>query len=273
MNMPLTFDGLYAKFVRRGLPADYARRATSEIVDHYADLMIELRAAGMNEPEATAEAERRLGDQHTVVKKTVREYQKRYWCARWPLITFLLAPIPVLIASWYAFGLAVYLVVYAVVKLGLVRYADPDAMFMALPVGVKSATLFAMFLVVPAMVVYGYARLAKRAAVNWQWVVLVACVLGVVCGAMKWERVVPGRMKMYDRLTMRELEAPQGDYVLTLAMPVIAESWTWQNFHRWFLSSPRQLCQLLLPIVLAAALLARWRHLMLRSERQFCSPC
>ena len=33
------------------------------------------------------------------MKKTVREYQRRYWCGRWPLITFLLGPIPLLLLA------------------------------------------------------------------------------------------------------------------------------------------------------------------------------
>jgi hypothetical protein len=267
--------GLAVQLIRRGLPADYSQRAASEIADHYCDLVNELQFAGMTGPQAAIEAENRLGDERTLVKRTVREYQRRYWCARWPLLTFFLAPIPMLIAAWYAFGLAVYLVVIASSKLGLTPTSDPDTMFIALPVEVKYATLSAMFLIVPASVMYGYARLARRAALGWQWIVLVACILGLCTSAWKWERIGPGsRIKMYDRQTLNELEQPpQPDFVLVLGMPVVGESWTWSAFHRWFLARPVQLCQTLLPAAMSAALLFRWRRLALRTERLTVAGC
>lgn len=275
MNTPESLNGLCAKFVRRGLPPDYAQRANAEIADHYSDLMTELQVSGMSASQATTEAEKRLGDERTLVKRTVREYQRRYWCARWPLITFLLAPAPVMIATWFACGWSLWLVVMILSKLGLTPTTDPDTMFIALPVAVKYATLAGTFLVVPAMVTYFYARLAKRAALGWQWVLLVACVLGLFTSAMKWERIGPGsRITMYDRQTMNELEQPpQPDFVLMLGMPIVGESWTWHAFHRWFLASPLQLCQTLVPAAMAAALLFRWRQLALRADRLTVAGC
>jgi hypothetical protein len=266
---------LHAKLIRRGLPAEYAQRAASEIADHYCDLMTELEATGMSAAQATTEAECRLGDEHLLVKKTVREYQRRYWCARWPLITFFLAPIPVLIGAWHAFGLAVLILVTAVCKLGLTPSSDPDAMIDAFPVALKFAMLTSTFFIVPALVIYGYARLAKRAAVGWQWIVLVACVLSLTTSAMKWERIGPGsRITMSDLHTGQELaHPPQPDFVLMMGLPVFGESWTWPAFQRWFLTSPTHLCQSLLPAALAAALILRWRQLAIRRESYACTVC
>jgi hypothetical protein len=275
MNTPVSLNGLNTRLIRCGLPADYAERAAAEIADHHSDLMTELESAGMSASQAATEAERRLGDERLLVKKTVREYQRRYWCARWPLITFLIAPIPVLVAAWYAFSLAVYLVVLGFSKLGLTPTTDPNTMFLALPVAVKFMTLTAMFLIVPALVMYGYARLAWRAALDWRWVVFVACVLGLCTSAMKWERIGPGsRITMSDRHTGKEIAHPsQPDFVLMLGMPVVAEAWTWHSFHRWFLSNPVQLCQTLLPAALAAALILHWRQLALRHESLGSTAC
>jgi hypothetical protein len=275
MNTPESLNGLHAKFIRLGLPAEYAQRAASEIADHYCDLMTELEATGMSAAQATTEAECRLGDEHLLVKKTVREYQRRYWCARWPLVTFFIAPIPAMIATWFACGWSLYFVVFFLSNLGLTPSSDPDTMFIALPMEVKFATLTATFLVIPAMVVYGFARLAKRAALGWQWVVLVACMLGLFTSTMKWERIGPGsRITMYDRQAMNELEQPpQPDFILMLGMPVVEDCWNWSAFQRWFLSNPVQLCQTLLPAAMAAALLIRWRQLALRRESLACIAC
>ncbi len=268
MNTPESLNGLHAKLIRRGLPAEYAQRAASEIADHYCDLMTELEATGMSAAQAATEAECRLGGERTLVKKMVREYQRRYWCARWPLITFLIAPIPTMIAVWFAIGWSLYLIAFAVSKLGLTSAVELDTMFRALPGAVKYATLVGIFLAAPAIVTYFYARLARRAALGWQWVVLLACILGLFTSVWKWERIGPqSQITMYDRQTGKELEQPpQHDVILMLGLPVVAECWTWSAFHRWFFSNPLQMCQILLPAALAAALLLRWRQLAFRAQ-------
>ena len=119
MNTPDALNELYAQLVRRGLPAEYARRAAAELVDHLRDLLDELQAVGMSESQAAAEASHRLGDSRTLVKKTVREYQRRYWCGRWPLITFLLGPIPVLVFTWVVFCFVAFCLLWPLDKLGL----------------------------------------------------------------------------------------------------------------------------------------------------------
>src|SRR5262245_24633402 len=98
-------EDMVAELIRRGLPADYARRAASELADHHRDLVEEMQAAGWTESYALSEASRRLGEPRKLVKNTVREYQNRYWCGRWPLLTFLLGPIPGLLVVWLITGL------------------------------------------------------------------------------------------------------------------------------------------------------------------------
>jgi hypothetical protein len=275
MDTPELLNEFSSTLVRRGVPIEYAQRAANEFADHHSDLIDELRATGMNEADAAAEASHRLGDSRTLLRRTVRQYQQRYWCGRWPLITFLLGPVPVMIAVWFAGGWSLWLMVSILSKFGLTPTTDPDTLFIALPVEVKYGTLVGTFLVVPAVVTYFYARLARRAALGWQWVVLVACLLGLFTSTTKWERIGPGtRITMYDRQTMQELEQPpEPDFVLVLGMPVVAKSWTWTAFHRWFLASPVHLCQVLVPGAMAAVLLLRWRQLALRSQFGTITDC
>jgi hypothetical protein len=98
-------DSIVAELIRRGLPATYAERAAAELADHHRDLVDELQAAGWTDFHAELEASRRLGDPLSLLKKTVREYQRRYWCGRWPLLTFFLGPIPTLLIVWLVSGL------------------------------------------------------------------------------------------------------------------------------------------------------------------------
>jgi hypothetical protein len=273
MNTPEVLDGLYARLVHRGLPADYARRAAAEIADHHRDLLDELQAAGMSQPQASAEASRRLGDERVLIKRTIREYQRRYWCARWPLITFLLGPIPMMIAKWFAAGLVMWLIVGLLTRLGLTGSSDPNEAFSSLPVEVKFAFLIGLFWAIPAVVTYGYVRLARRAALGWQWVALVACILGIFAGAMKWDRIGPDSgITMRDWQTLRPLEQPhKPDFVVVIAFPFHSQAWS--EMRRWWLTDPVQLCQLFLPAIIAAVLLLRGRQLALRAERLAVDAC
>lgn len=275
MNTLESLNGMTSELMRRGLPADYAQRAACELADHHRDLVDELQAGGMNDSEVTTEASRRLGNSQTLVKKTVREYQRRYWCGRWPLITFLLAPVPALIAAWTATAFAVFLVVYVLTKLGLTGINDPDVAFSILPVGVKYAVLIGLSLVIPAFVLYAFARLAKRAALGWQWVVLVACILGLFASMMKWERIGPGsRITMRDWQTLQPLEQPQQpDFVIVMMLPIHSQSWSWSEMRGFWLSNPVQACQLLLPAAVAVVFLLRGRQLALDTARLAVDGC
>jgi hypothetical protein len=274
MNAPEVPNGMVSDLVRRGLPSEYAQRAATEFADHHRDLLEELQSTGFSESQAMTEASRRLGDARALAKKTVREYQRRFWCGRWPLVTFLFGPLPVAIAAWFATGLAVWLVVSVLTAIGLTGTNDPDAAFRALPVGVKYAVLAGIFLVIPAGVMYFFARLARRAALGPQWIVLVACILGLSAGACKWERIGPGsKIVMRDRQTLQPLEQPkEPDFVLMMWVPINEQAWSWREVRGFFLSSPVQSCQLLLPVAIAAVILRR-RRLALRQEWLAISGC
>src|ERR1700755_1093009 len=90
MNTPESLNGMLPDLIRRGLPSEYAQRAAAEFADHHHDLVEELQATGFSESQAQTEAS-----------------QGRFWSARWPLITFLLAPIPTFIAVWLASGYSI----------------------------------------------------------------------------------------------------------------------------------------------------------------------
>lgn len=116
---PVAPEIIAAELVRRGLPVDYAQRAAEEIADHHRDLTEECRANNIDEPVAEREATRRLGDPRTLVKKTVREYQRRHWCGRWRLLTFLFGPIVFAVASFVAILLLVYCICMPLEQLGI----------------------------------------------------------------------------------------------------------------------------------------------------------
>lgn len=99
---------LYAELIRRGLPADYAQRTADELDDHRADLLADLHSADADNPDEIANE--RLGETRQLAKKIARDYQRRSWFGRWPLISFLIAPVVILNAVWTAIIYAIYLV-------------------------------------------------------------------------------------------------------------------------------------------------------------------
>lgn len=258
---PVVPEKFATELIRRGLPVEYAQRAAQELADHRCDVISELELGGMESTTAAQEAARRLGDDRLLVKKTVREFQRRHWCARWRLFTFLLAPIPALVAVWYAMAMALWLAVSGLVHVGLIDARDADAAFCSLPTEVKYTVLVGLFLVVPAAVMYGFGCLARRAALGWPWIALVACLLGLFVGDVRWERIGPGsRIVMRDRQTLEAIEQPpQHDFVIMVGTPFHAGAVA--EMKRWWLANPVQIAQLLLPAAVGLGLILRGKQL------------
>ena len=271
MNTPEALNGLAGKLIRCGLPSEYSERAVTEFADHYQDLVEELRAGGDCDSRAQKEAARRLGDWPMLLKKTVREYQQRHWCARWPLLTFILAPIPAYIAAYAVLGFSLILMAYGLTKLGLFPSIDPDEAFLTFPLAVKYAVLGCFTLALPAIVLYGFNRLARRAALGGRWVLISACILGLFIGMFRWERIGPNsKLIMRDRQTGEVLPNPrQPDFVILL--PIDTDDWSLIKWCRWYMT-PLQLSQLLLPAAAAATFLIHRRQRAMRVAK-LCEAC
>jgi hypothetical protein len=255
------------------LPVDYAQRAAEELADHHCDLTRELEAVGMDSNTAAEEARQRLGDERLILKKTVREFQRRHWCARWPLITFFLAPIPTLIAVWYGLAILSWLLVSGMITLGMISASDADTALGALPANIKYMVLVSLFLLVPATVMYFFGRLAGRAALGWPWIALVACLLGLFVGNVKWERIGPGsQIVMRDRQTLEVIEQPrQHDYVITVGIPFNAAAIA--ELKRWWFGNPLQVAQLLLPFAVAVGMVFHGKLLAQRAGHFQIGDC
>ncbi|HJS06387.1 MAG TPA: hypothetical protein VJ809_01970 [Pirellulales bacterium] len=266
MNMSEALNGLVSDLVRRGLPSDYAERAAAELADHHGDLVDELQRTGWSESQAATEASRRLGDSRTLVKKTVREYQRRYWCARWPLITFLLGPIPMLVLTYAAIVLVLYIVLTPLEKLGLFRQTLPDGIITG---GEWLMNLLAIALtgfVAPAITMLTLARLAKRAALDWRWLVVSACLLGLTVGMV---RCGFREVRLNPTVDGKPVLADQP--LVTVGFPLLAP--TWRAAWKWYAYDLQQICQVLLPLLLVAAFSLRAKQLSLRAQRLATGGC
>jgi hypothetical protein len=267
MNTPEARNGIVCDLVRRGLPADYARRAADEFADHHRDLVEELQANGCSESQATDEASRRLGEPRTLVKRTVREYQRRYWCGRWPMLTFLLGPIPLLVIHWLAVWLVLYGVGIVLERCGVVLTHEFDG---KISTGERLAEFFGfavLLFALPALTMYSLSRIAKRAAVDWKWLAASACLLGLAVGMLRGEFPRPSSQA---RLPNGQ-RVPADQPLVILGAPVLApgfrEAWN------WYTQDLQQIGQLLLPLAVAGIAVLRARRLSLRSERLLLGAC
>jgi len=268
-NTPAALDGIAVELVRRGLPAEYAERAAAELADHHGDLVEELRPAGMSDSQAATEASLRLGDTRTLIRNTVREYQRRHWCGRWPLLTFLFGPVLLMLAAWAASGLLVFGTFWPLLKLGIVGPHEPDGI-VSMGEWIVDRTVLVWFLfTVPAVVVWAFARLARQAALRWPWVGMAACVLALSVSMVKSGFPDPA----LHPTTLDGKEFAADTHVLTIGLPVFAPGTAAlfsnlpQILWNWFTHDLKQTAQLLFPLIVAAAVLLRARQLSLRAQQ------
>jgi hypothetical protein len=202
----------------------------------------------------------------------VREFQRRYWCARRPLITFLVAPIPTVIAAWIATG---YSILGVIKVLGLLGCAEVNEHTSDVTSPAVRALLFAFvvwcLLAIPAIVTFIFARLAKRAALQWRWVAITACIVGISVGTVRFERVAEGKnfRTAYDSAGK---PLPKNQYIVSV--PLFEPSfWCGRSLFRWYTHGLLQPFQLLLPSMVCATVLLRGRQLSLRAMRLQLADC
>jgi hypothetical protein len=272
MNTPESLSGVVSDLIRRGLPVDYAERAAAEFTDHHRDLVEELQAAGWSDSQASTEASRRLGDLRALTKKTAREYQRRHWCARWPFLTFLLAPIPTVVAAWIATGYSILGVIKVLGLLGCagVNEHTSDVSSPGVRIFLFSFVVWCL-LAVPAIVSLGFARLARRAALHWRWVAITACIVGIGVGTVRFERVAEGKnfRTVYDSAGK---PLPKNQYIVSV--PLFEPSfWSGRSLFRWYTHGVLQPFQLLLPSMVGALVLLRCQQLSRRTMRLHLADC
>lgn len=254
MNTPEVLDGMLTQLLRRGLPADYAQRAVAELADHHQDLAEELRARGMTEEAAATEASRRLGEPRALVKKTVREYQRRFWCGRWPRLTFLFGPIVLVVLSWLAIVLVALCILWPLQELGFdVNPASDGIISTYESVSTRVAQVLYL-LISPALALLVLSRVAKKLAMGPAWVCLSASILAVFSGLF-WIGFA-GDVHSH-------MPADQG--MLMIGLPML--SWRRWTHEPWYVA------QMLLPLGIGGVMLWRMKQLSQRAARLAVGDC
>src|SRR5262249_41091525 len=96
-------ESVAAELRRRGVPRAEALRLLQELEDHVAELVAE-QGGSMNESSQVSERiELRLGRPEVLVAAALANRRRASVFGRHPILTFVVAPIPVAILSWVGF--------------------------------------------------------------------------------------------------------------------------------------------------------------------------
>jgi hypothetical protein len=167
LNQPL--DRLRCHLLRRGLPGHYVSRAVQELADHHADLV----EAESGENAVSEEAAwQRLGNVEQLGDELVRKYRATSFAGRHPLLTFVIAPLPVMILFWTAMFLVGWLTVFGIVApLFGWRLGQTVAEMKPLLVWIILTCHYGILVLPPAMVALWFYRLARRSGQGLAWTV------------------------------------------------------------------------------------------------------
>lgn len=242
---PVALEHVAADLVRRGLPVDYAERATTELTDHHRDLVAELRANGIDNTAADAEAANRLGDSHALVRKTVREYQRRHWCGRWPLLSFILGPVLLVFFTWSAFTLVAYCICWPLEQMGFSPDLNSDGILSSAEYAESFAAHAICLFIAPAVSLLILAHFARRAAMGSVWLWLSTIVLSVFASCF-WIGLAS---------SMRA-NAPADQGLLMVGLPILK-----------FAHDPLYVAQILLPLAIGTMVTLWMRQQSRNAER------
>lgn len=232
-------ENFAAELVRRGLPVEYAERAAAECADHYRDLVDELLASGLDESAAQAQARARLGDARALVRKMARDYQRRYWCGRWPLLSFSLTPLPLATGAWIVAGFFSVQTYECVGGIG-------QWFGMSAPAPATIATIKLILLggstavLAPLLLTLLFCRLARRAGCDRRWALLSVAQIAFLASLLCFHLDCANGRLFFEPALLRDL--------------FFAETLT--GFLRSYFVQPSQALQLALPLVAFA--IFRW---------------
>src|SRR5262245_60525714 len=218
---------------RQGLPSADIGRLFQELEDHVSDVLAEQGGSMDGQTLADEQIESRLGRPEVLVAAALANRRQASVFGRHPIVSFVVAPIPLAILSWVAF----LLLCWPAIELVSWMRGQGDVLAlrdwpMWLVYAMKAMEIGLRF-VPPACAAGLLCWCAKRAAVSWKWTAA-GCSLVALAAYALVVQVTLGRPE----------EPGSGSLQLGLGFPV----------HQWI-----NLIQLLVPLATCATFLWRAR--------------
>ncbi len=169
MSVTKSFAPVREELYRRGLPVGYVERVIRELDDHRIDLVTEAQVDGGDAAAAESRAAARLGDSQHLADSLVAQYRHQRFAGRHPWLTFLVAPLPLVLATWVALMALVFGLLKLVdVWIGPIDGNTIDQMHPVLPFAMVLAFV-AIVVLPPAVSSAWLSRLAYTTGCGWRW--------------------------------------------------------------------------------------------------------
>jgi len=188
------------ELIRRRLPRHEVVRLVAELSDHLDDVLSWENRAGvgpaaggrgglsppvlMEEPMSmSAHVVESLGSPAEIAESAVREFRRRNLLNRSRLAafaTFVLAPVPLVIASW-AIVLSLLMLIGSLIPDEVIASEKPRTVTAVEVIGVNAFVL-AVVITPPIVVAAFYGRLARRTAHGWRWGIAACVLVGIASG-------------------------------------------------------------------------------------------
>jgi hypothetical protein len=194
-----------AELRRYGLPSAEVARLLQELDDHVADLFAGQGGLMDEVMQVNEQIESRLGRPEALVAAALANRRQTSVFGRHPVLSFVVAPIPLAILSWIGFFL---LWIGLVEATGWILGDDAVQDWPALKIYAMQTMEIGMRFLSPALAVVLLCWCAKRAGMSWRWTLAATCLVALIAGAL----VV--------QTTLSE-EARQGTIVFGLGLPVL----------------------------------------------------
>lgn len=186
MDIQQLLERLPEELRQRGLPDAYIARYVAELREHISDLIEERKLNMSKDAQTDAEIAARIGTPVTLAKAASVEFTRRSFCGRHPIVTFLIAPVPLAVFAWIVtfatmFGCTAGAMMFAE-RLGAAPSADslagwPTAAILGLTI------LFWLGVVgPPAMLTMLLCRLAHRNGLSWRWALAASVIVALIAG-------------------------------------------------------------------------------------------
>jgi hypothetical protein len=179
----------------QGLPRAYVVRLLSELDDHFNDLLEE-RNSSMGaarklscEPVESSELQQRLGEPTQLAVFAAEQYHSRTFWGRHPVITYLLGPLPLLVAMFTGYLASLICVAYCI---GTVGEWVTDRRINEYEHPYLQAILFTLLtwgaiVIVPLASALVLCRVYRRNALSVRWPIMACVVLSVVMAVIHTE--------------------------------------------------------------------------------------
>lgn len=186
-----SLGSLRNELARRGLPRAYIERFLSELDDHFVDLLEE-RSSPMGaarklqfDTSVTNDPQQRLGEPAQLAVFAAEQYHARSFWGRHPVVTFVLAPLPMLLACLIGLALALQLVGRALSVaserlFGLSENALASHEHLFLSAVVIAFVSWYIVVGAPLFTAWLLCRTYRRNAVDRRWPIIACTLLAVV---------------------------------------------------------------------------------------------